>query len=230
VEFRTDKNNARSIAALKSIGSQVEGTLRNNYKSPKGDRSSSVVLSIIKEDWVKETKANMKMKFREGTIEDVTQLKKLALSAYGEFEKELTTENWNVLHGKQQSENSYINLLKISTCFVCEVDDNLVGVAYIILSGHPTEIFEVNWSYIRMVGVEPAYRGHGIAKQLTKHCIEYAKQNGETIIALHTSEMMDAAIYIYEKMGFKQIKELQPIFGKRYWLYHLNLNDKINED
>jgi len=42
--------------------------------------------------------------------------------------------------------------------------------------------------------------------------------------------MMDAARHIYEKMGFKRIKELQPIFGKRYWLYHLNLNLNTNED
>jgi len=57
VEFRTDQNNARSIAAMKSIGCQMEGTLRNNYKRPLGGRRSSVVLSIIKEDWKKETKA-----------------------------------------------------------------------------------------------------------------------------------------------------------------------------
>jgi len=164
----------------------------------------------------------MKLNYREGNVKDVAQLRQLALASYGEFEKILTKENWNMLYEKQQSESTYLNLLKISTCFVCEVDSNIIGVAYLILSGNPTEIFDANWSYIRMVGVEPAYRGNGIAKQLTQRCIEYAKQNGETTIALHTSEMMEAARYIYEKMGFEQVKELIPIFGKRYWLYHLN--------
>jgi len=55
VEFQADKNNAISIAAMKSIGCKMEGLLRNSYKGPDG-RRSSVVLSIIKKDWEKKTK------------------------------------------------------------------------------------------------------------------------------------------------------------------------------
>lgn len=60
-------------------------------------------------------------------------------------------------------------------------------------SDNPTEIFDADWSYIRMVGVLPDYQGKGIAKQLTQFCIEYAKQSKEKVIALHTSEFMNAA-------------------------------------
>lgn len=80
------------------------------------------------------------------------------------------------------------------------------------------------WTYIRMVGVNPKYRGHGIAKDLTKMCIDFAKQNNEKTIALHTSEFMDAARHIYESIGFKVLEETLPIFGKKYWLYTLDLN------
>lgn len=75
-----------------------------------------------------------------------------------------------------------------------------------------------------MVAVNPKYRGHGISKKLTQNCIVYATKNGETTIALHTSEFMNAARYIYESLGFERIKELEPLFGKRYWLYQLELN------
>lgn len=50
VEFRADNNNARSIAAMKSIGCTVEGVLRSNCKSLTG-RRDSIVLSILKDEW-----------------------------------------------------------------------------------------------------------------------------------------------------------------------------------
>jgi RimJ/RimL family protein N-acetyltransferase len=51
VEFRADNNNARSIAAMKSIGCQVDGILRSNMLKPDGTRRDSIVLSILKSEW-----------------------------------------------------------------------------------------------------------------------------------------------------------------------------------
>jgi RimJ/RimL family protein N-acetyltransferase len=50
VEFRADSNNARSIAAMKSLGCQVEGILRSNCMGHLG-RRDSIVLSILKDEW-----------------------------------------------------------------------------------------------------------------------------------------------------------------------------------
>lgn len=61
VEFRADARNERSIAAMKSIGCQVEGTLRSNMWLEDGGRRSSIILSILKEEWeggVKESLRN----------------------------------------------------------------------------------------------------------------------------------------------------------------------------
>ncbi|NJK83983.1 MAG: GNAT family N-acetyltransferase [Saprospiraceae bacterium] len=51
VEFRADSCNQRSIAAMKSIGCQVEGILRSNAIRPDGTRRNSIVLSILKSEW-----------------------------------------------------------------------------------------------------------------------------------------------------------------------------------
>lgn len=51
VEFRADNNNARSIAAMKSIGCTVEGVLRSHLPLPQGGRRDSIILSILKEEW-----------------------------------------------------------------------------------------------------------------------------------------------------------------------------------
>jgi ribosomal protein S18 acetylase RimI-like enzyme len=74
--------------------------------------------------------------------------------------------------------------------------------------------------------VDPDYQGKGIAKMLTKKCIEHAIVLKEKTIALHTSEMMHAARHIYESAGFTILKEIEPRLGKRYWIYTLALNSE----
>lgn len=59
VEFRSDNNNARSIAAMKSLGCQVEGVLRSNCMGNSG-RRDSIVLSILKDEWFGGVKENLK--------------------------------------------------------------------------------------------------------------------------------------------------------------------------
>lgn len=59
VEFRADLRNAHSIAAMKSIGCIQEGILRSNGYSVNGERRDSVILSIIKQDWFDNVKANL---------------------------------------------------------------------------------------------------------------------------------------------------------------------------
>ena len=61
VEFRADANNARSIAAMKSIGCVEEGILRSNCKSQNG-RRDSMVLSILKEEWYNKVKSLLRVK------------------------------------------------------------------------------------------------------------------------------------------------------------------------
>jgi RimJ/RimL family protein N-acetyltransferase len=64
VEFRADNNNARSIAAMKSIGCKVDGILRNNMPKREGGRRDSIVLSILKEEWFGGVKENLKKNLR----------------------------------------------------------------------------------------------------------------------------------------------------------------------
>jgi RimJ/RimL family protein N-acetyltransferase len=51
VGFRADANNERSITAMKAIGCREEGILRNHMPTANGNRRSSIVLSILKEEW-----------------------------------------------------------------------------------------------------------------------------------------------------------------------------------
>jgi ribosomal protein S18 acetylase RimI-like enzyme len=161
--------------------------------------------------------------YREGTISDVDQLQRLGILSYSQFQSVLSSENWEKFNGNLQDRQKFTDILKIAKCYVCTLKNEIIGVAYIIPSGNPTDLFQSDWSYIRMVGVNPKYQGKGVAKRLTSMCIDFAKQNNEKIIALHTSEFMDAARHIYESLGFKKLKEIAPHFGKKYWLYTYNI-------
>ena len=165
----------------------------------------------------------MEYQYRNGTTDDLKKLQNLGLNSYAQFKDVLTADNWNTLNTALSAESFYLELLSISTCFICENDGEIVGMAYLIPNGNPTELFDKDWSYIRMVGVDPHHTGNGIGKNLTQMCIDKAKETGERIIALHTSEFMDAARHIYKKLGFKKTKDLGSRLGKKYWIYQLEL-------
>ena len=62
VQFRVDKENIRSINAIKSLGCKEEGVLRSNMYRPNGERRDSMILSILKEEWYSSVKHNLKRK------------------------------------------------------------------------------------------------------------------------------------------------------------------------
>ncbi len=161
--------------------------------------------------------------YRDAALTDVEQLRQLGLIAYGQYGNELTPENLEKLKSNIGKDDTWKNILAVSKGFVCLLNNKVVGMAFLTPHGNPWDIFKAEWCYIRMVGVNPACQVNGIAKALTKMCIDYAKETNEKTIALHTSEMMGAARHIYESFGFKILLEIEPRYGKKYWLYTLSL-------
>ena len=62
VEFRADANNARSIAAMKRIGCTEEGILRSHMPDPDGGRRSSIVLSILRDEWFSRVRGDLEQR------------------------------------------------------------------------------------------------------------------------------------------------------------------------
>jgi RimJ/RimL family protein N-acetyltransferase len=60
VEFRAAHTNEKSIAAMKSIGCTVEGILRSCASNADGTRRSSIVLSILKDEWLDTIKEDLR--------------------------------------------------------------------------------------------------------------------------------------------------------------------------
>lgn len=85
------------------------------------------------------------------------------------------------------------------------------------------EIFPCAWASLRLLGVAPAARGRGLSRRLTEWCIARARHEGATHIGLHTSEAMETARGLYERMGFVVDGDLAMNFGLRYWRFRLDL-------
>ena len=62
VGFSADSDNSKSIAAMKSIGCTIEGTLRSTMFKKNGKRRNSTILSILKKEWDENVKQNLKNK------------------------------------------------------------------------------------------------------------------------------------------------------------------------
>ena len=168
--------------------------------------------------------SEIQLRFREGGHLDMPLLKNLGLASWSAYQHELTPENWCRLSGSLSADETYRSLLATAYTIVCETRAaEIIGMAFLVPKGHPTEIYHADWSYIRFVSVHPDYQGLGIGRKLTALCIAKAKENGEKYLALHTSEMMNSARHIYESLGFRVMKELPARLGKKYWLYMMEL-------
>lgn len=170
------------------------------------------------------------MNFRKANSNDLNQLKELGVKSWTQFKSQLTNSNWGNLYKTINDNKTYSNLLQNSECIVCENDrKEIIGMAFLVSNGNPTEIYDEKWCHLRFVSVDPSQRGKGIGQKLTELCIETALENNEQTMALHTSEIMKSARYIYEKIGFKILKEIPPIFGIKYWLYTFDLKCHKNK-
>jgi len=63
-------------------------------------------------------------------------------------------------------------------------------------------------SGIRLLGVAPEHRHRGVGKDLTRACIELARQAEHGQVILHSTKAMQVAWAMYERMGFGRSEDL----------------------
>lgn len=61
---------------------------------------------------------------------------------------------------------------------------------------------------VRLLAVDPEARGLGVGAALMRECIGRARESGAAALTLHTTDMMRAAMRMYEGMGFERVPEL----------------------
>jgi DNA-binding MarR family transcriptional regulator/predicted N-acetyltransferase YhbS len=87
-------------------------------------------------------------------------------------------------------------------CWIAEIDGQNVG--HIFLVKHPDH---ADTGKLRLLFVEPCARGMGLGDALVNECIRFARSAGYKKIVLWTQSILTAAHRIYQRAGFRLIKE-----------------------
>lgn len=146
---------------------------------------------------------------RVGETADFEAARTILREAYSGYESDFPASNWvpyltDVLNIEARAADSDL--------LVAEAEGEIAGCVSYYPPGskmaYPSPTFSEqwppDWGAFRLLAVNPAARGHGVGRLLTEACINRARSEGATAVALHTTEPMAVARAMYERMGFER--------------------------
>jgi GNAT superfamily N-acetyltransferase len=155
------------------------------------------------------------IRIRDYQGSDADNLNRVAIAAFSQFHEHY--QDWPaMLAGLSKTSD----LSASGEVIIAELQHAFAGaVAYFGPDRPKAPFFDQRWPIIRMLVVDPAFRGNGIGRALTDECIARARRDGSPIIAPHTSPIMTVALPMYLRMGFVKAHDAPPIFGAAYAVY-----------
>ena len=155
------------------------------------------------------------IRLRDYQNSDADNLNRIAVSAFDQFRNHYS--DWPAMRaGLSKTSDLGVS----GEVIIAELQGAFAGaVAYFGPDSQKAAFFDQRWPIIRMLVVDPAFRGKGIGRALSEECIARARRDGSPIIALHTSPIMSVALPMYLKMGFVKAHDAPPIFGVAYAVY-----------
>ena len=92
---------------------------------------------------------------------------------------------------------SYI-IKKGGYIFFAKINSKIVGTVALI---NQKECYELS-----KMAVSRKYQGLKIGHELINHCIAFSRQQGWSKIMLYSNTILETAIHLYKKVGFKKVK------------------------
>jgi DNA-binding MarR family transcriptional regulator/predicted GNAT family acetyltransferase len=89
---------------------------------------------------------------------------------------------------------------KKERCWIAEMQGERVGCIFCVNESNKV-------AKLRLLLVDPKARGLGLGTKLVEECIRFAKRAGYKTLTLWTNDILVEARHIYEKKGFKLVKE-----------------------
>jgi predicted N-acetyltransferase YhbS len=170
----------------------------------------------------------MGLQIRDAQPGDRGAIEAVTLSAYQEYAAVMGA-HWE---GYRQSIVATLAAVQPAAQIVAEENGRVVGTVLLYLAGtaiaRPGKTpVTLTWPEVRLLAVAPAARGRGIGTALMHECVRRARQAGAKALTLHTTDMMQSAMRLYERMGFRRAQELdfQPVPGVTIKGYCLGLEE-----
>jgi ribosomal protein S18 acetylase RimI-like enzyme len=171
------------------------------------------------------SRSPVRLTVRDARADELQAVYDLTRRAYAEYATAMDPNSWEALSGAIDAGLSSDQEMQR---IVAVEGDTIVGSALLL---PPSEDaykgfgVRVTAPEVRLVAVDPAARGRGVAHALMNECLRRARESGATEIGLHTSGSMKAAMQMYERMGFQRAPEsdFQPPGTERVVGYRLVL-------
>jgi GNAT superfamily N-acetyltransferase len=145
-----------------------------------------------------------KFVIRAAEESDRAAIKEVLKSAYQQYELTLSKERWEKY--KENIEQS-VDSETTKARLVAVLDGEIVGSVF-LYDGAETAYgapqLDIDTPIVRLLGVSPSVRGLGVATELIRSSAKLARDWGADTIHLHTSDIMDSAVRLYERLGFER--------------------------
>ncbi|WP_139995677.1 GNAT family N-acetyltransferase [Paenibacillus paridis] len=138
----------------------------------------------------------------EPTDRDATR--EVLLDAYGQYASVLSEPYWIQY---RDSILASVEGAETKERLVAVLDGEVVGSVFLFDSSEAAygrEDLQIHSPIIRLLAVSQKARGYGVATELIRASAKLARDWGAETLHLHTSDMMDSAVRLYERLGFER--------------------------
>ncbi len=150
-----------------------------------------------------------RLHIRDAKESDREAIREVTLAAFQEYAAQMPV-HWD---GYRQGIVATLANVEPAEQIVAEREGVIVGAILLYPAGsvysppnHPP--MTRAWPEMRLLAVAPAARRFGIGAALVHECIRRARRSGNEALMLHTSDVMQVAVRMYERMGFVRAPEL----------------------
>jgi predicted N-acetyltransferase YhbS len=164
---------------------------------------------------------------RDARDSDRDAIRDVTLSAYEEYAA-LMPQHWE---NYRRDVLATLADVRPAEQIIAEQDGSIVGTVLFYPTGaslhRPNNtLVSIDWPEMRLLAVAPAARGQGVGTALMQECVRRARRSRAAAFTLHTTDMMQIAMRMYERMGFVLAPALdfRPAEDVIVKGYRLNLN------
>jgi predicted N-acetyltransferase YhbS len=167
-----------------------------------------------------------RLKIRDARSKDHDAARKITISAFQQYAAVMPPPRWE---GYRENILATLTDVALAQQIVAEKEGVIVGSVLLYPPGTAFSIPDegpLACPEVRLLAVAPEARSQRIGGALMQECIRRARSLGASCLNLHTTDMMQVAKQMYERMGFVRAPELDfhPDPSVTVKAYRLNLN------